>query len=145
MSVKQERIVMFADVLKDAELSSLTPPPNVHQLANEVLTAFNKNGYGSELKESGSRWWPTLHWIINHLHDIREYLRTQGYFFDYIRKNGKLIGQWKFCGKKEYRSVALFKGKCVRTLSEHYNEMLNDSKWKLDLPPVKQLPLLPDA
>ena len=144
MSVKEERESMVIDALKDAELHNSTPPSNVYQLAREVITSFNNNGHGESLRESKSTWWPTEGWFIRHLKAMCKYMRDkENLHFIYFRKKGELRGMWKFTQKKEYRSSLLRFGKGLSTQIDTYNDMLNTNKWKLDLPPAEDMPLLP--
>lgn len=145
MSAREFRLSIGADIIKDMEKNEDLPMPNKRRLARVMMEYFHRGGYKDDLKEAGYVWLPDEDYWMNQLDGVRRQLRQEKLYFEYVREDGALRGEWKFTDKSEYHNTLRREAAGLGTMVERYNERLEEGqrRWKLNLPPIEEVPMLP--
>lgn len=139
MSAKDFRTDMGAMIIEAMLEGGDLPLPNSNRLAKVMMEYFKRDGHIDDLKENGYKWRPTTDYFIAHLKDFRKRMRERGMFFEYVRDDGEIVGEWKFADRKMYEANLKRDGVDLQTRTDTYNDKLDDGlgKWKLQLPHIE--------
>ncbi len=142
-SIREERLGICADILEEMGTGSEPdlPMPNIRRMAQVMVERFETGDY---VLEHGKNWKLSDVYVHNNIKYICSILSKRGEPFAYIREAGEIFGMWKFCSKTEYKTAMTRDHADVATRTETHNQKLDDvqDKWKLDLPHIKEVPLL---
>lgn len=136
MSAKDFRYDMGAEIIESMHNGDDLPLPNIYRLGKVMMEYFKRDGHVDDLKELGYRWRPSVDYFVAHLKDFRKRLRERGMFFEYVREDGGITGEWKFADKKMYEANLKRESVDIATRTDTFNDKLDDgqAKWKLQLP-----------
>jgi len=145
-ALRKSRLEIGTEILKTMDQHGEFPLPDMYKVVDKMMQYFYEMGFEDKLNEEGSVWLPTNnHWRQN-FKLLRELLRYEDKFFEYVKiKGGRgFIGDWAFRAKKEYARKLEDDHGDISTRTETYNNRLDDSpdKWKIKLPSIKPVPAL---
>ena len=143
---KQMRLDIGIAILVSMYQNDDLPLPNVHRLSKTMQEYFVSEGHIDDVKERGYKWSPDADYWRNHLSDIRAEMRkAKRWYFEFVREQGELKGEWKFVSKEEYLASLARDHADISTRVDTHNDKIQDGqqRWKVELPLIADVPLLP--
>ncbi len=142
-AAKEIRLELGGNILIAMENNEDLPLPNVHRLAKTMMEYFKRDGYVDDLTEFNYRWRPSEDYWRMHIREIASFLaQEKKIHFCFYREQGEFKGLWQFVNKKEYKETLAREYSDVATRTDTFNQRLEESKWALNLPHIKEVPLL---
>lgn len=147
MSIKQERLHIGAEILKEMNKNDELPLPNKRRLVKVMMEFYNTGDYVIETKTKRSIWVATEDYWWNNLSGICTILRRENKIFDWLPERGSFKGQWKFLNKKECDRKLKRENNELGTRTDTHNEKVKkgNDKWSLNIPQLKSIKSLPEA
>jgi len=153
MSVKEElsdlrkmRLTIGVDILKKMNKEEELPVSNVYRLTNKMMEYFYSMGYEDILEEQGSRWLPDSEYWRANLKTLRELLRDEQYYLEFVREEGKrgFSGKWIFCQKDDFVTKLKQDHNDISVRTDSFNDKVDDghNKWKYQIECVPSVPAL---
>ena len=140
---KKIRLELGGNILIAMNENEDLPLPNVHRLAKTMMEYFKRDGYVDDLIEFNYRWRPTEDYWRMHIREIASFLaKEKKLHFCFYREQGEFKGLWQFVSKQEYKDTLAREYSDVATRTDTFNNRLDESKWQIDIPHIKDVPLL---
>ena len=140
------RLTIGTEILKKMDQEDEMPVKNIYRLTNKMMEYFYSMGYEDYLEEQGSRWLPDSEYWRSNIKMLRELLRGEQYYLEFVRDEGVkgFSGKWLFCKKDEFVSKLKQDHNDISVRTESFNEKVDDgqSRWKLQIKGVPTVPAL---
>lgn len=147
MSAKEMRMQIGMNIIELMHERDDLPLPNVHRLAKTMQEYFWTEGFEDDLVDAGYRWRPSVDYWKMHLGDIRSEMRKdRRRYFEFVRNQGELTGQWKFVSEAEYEVSLKRNHADISTRVDTHNDKFKDGRLAWELPKalsIADIPSLP--